>query len=154
MSIEWVATVRNQRPEFAKGCEVPEQGALFHDSIQDAVGSVVRSLGGKKKVAPLLWPHVKPETAYTRLAHCLAEGYDEKLSPEELQFIASKGREIGDHSIMQYLAGELGYAIVPIDPKDEADELRREIRDGLAALNRKVERLERAEDRTQLRVAK
>lgn len=133
---------------------MPEQTVLFHDSIQDAVGTVVRTLGGKKKVAPLLWPHVKAETAYTRLAHCLAEGYDEKLSPEELLFIAAKGREVGDHSIMQYLGASLGYAVTPLDPKDEGEELRREIRDGLALINRKFERLERTEAAQLMRVAR
>jgi hypothetical protein len=133
---------------------MPEQAALFHDSIYDAVGAVVSALGGKKKMATQLWPHLKPETAYTRLAHCLSDEFPEKLSPEELLFLARAGREAGCHSIMAYLAGECGYAPPePVDPVSEADALRREIRDGLAALNRMYERLERTEVRAGLRVA-
>lgn len=133
---------------------MPEQAHLFHDSIYDAVGAVVSGLGGKKKVATQLWPHLKPETAYTRLAHCLSDEFPEKLSPEELLFLARAGREAGCHSIMAYLASECGYAPPqPVDPLDEAEALRREIRDGLAALNRKVDRLERAEGKVGLRAA-
>jgi hypothetical protein len=131
---------------------MPEQPSLFHDSIHDAVGAVVNALGGKKKIAPLLWPHLKPETAYTRLAHCLSEEFPEKLAPEEVLFLARKGREAGCHAILAYMALECGYAPpVPVDPLDEADALRRDIRDSLLALNRKVERLDRVEARANLR---
>lgn len=125
---------------------MPEQTVLWYDSIQDAIGAVVQSLGGKKKVAPKLWPHVKPETAYTRLAHCLSDEFPEKLSPEELLFLITEGRQAGCHAILMYLSQEGGYAPpAPIDPLDETDQLRRDIRDGLVKLNRMYERLERAE---------
>lgn len=133
---------------------MPEQAMLFHDSIYDAIGAVVQSMGGKKKVAPLLWPHLKTETAYTRLAHCLSDEFPEKLSPEEILFLARAGRESNCHAIIFYLAAECGYAQpTPIDPLNEADVLRREIRDGLSALNKMVERLERTESRAGLRAA-
>lgn len=133
---------------------MPEQAALFHDSIHDAVGAVVAALGGKKKVATQLWPHLKPETAYTRLAHCLSEEFPEKLAPEELLFLARAGRESGSHALTAYWNQEAGYAApVPIDPLDESEALRRDIRDGLAKLNRMCERLERTEVRAGLRVA-
>lgn len=132
---------------------MPEQTALFHDSIHDAVAAVVQALGGKKKVAIQLWPRLKPETAYTRLAHCLSDEFPEKLSPEELLFLISQGRQIGCHAIMAYLSLEGGYAPPsPVDPLDEAESLRREIRDELAALNRRFERLERAELKAGVRV--
>lgn len=129
---------------------MPSQTALFHESIHDAVGALVQALGGKKKVGPLLWPHIKPETAYTRLAHCLSDEFPEKLAPEEMLFLIKKGHEIGEHSIMAYLCTEGGYAPpVPVSPMDEASELRREIRDSLSDLNRRMARLERIE--TQLK---
>lgn len=131
---------------------MPEQSSLFHDSVHDAVGAVVAALGGKKKVALLLWPHLKPETAYTRLAHCLSGEFPEKLAPEEVLFLVRAGRAQGEHAIMSYLSTEGGYAPPePVDPVNEADSLRREIRDSLALLNKKVERLGRME--TQLRSA-
>lgn len=132
---------------------MPEQTVLFYDSVHDAIGTVVTALGGKKKVGPLLWPHLKAETAYTRLAHCLSEEFPEKLAPEEILFLARKGRDVGCHAIVAYLSMECGYSPpVPIDPFDEAEALRREIRDSLAALNRKMERLERAEGKASVRV--
>lgn len=132
---------------------MPEQQPLFFDSIHDAVGSVVQTMGGKKKVAPLLWPHLKPESAYTRLAHCLSDEFPEKLSPEELLFLIGQGRQIGCHAILAYLSQEGGYAPpVPIDPLDETDQLRREIRDGLNKLTRMYERLERVEVKSGVRV--
>lgn len=131
---------------------MPEQAVLFYDSIYDALGTVVGALGGKKKVGPLLWPHLKSETAYTRLAHCLSEEFPEKLAPEELLFLARKGRDVGCHAVMAYLSQECGYAPPQtVDPLDEAEALRREIRDSLSALNRKVDRLDRVE--MKLRVA-
>lgn len=133
---------------------MPDQQSLFFDSIYDAIGAAVSALGGKKKVAPLLWPHLKTETAYTRLAHCLSDEFPEKLSPEELKFLIQQGRQVGCHAIMAYLSAEGGYVPPqPADPVSEADELRREIRDGVAKLNRMMERLERAEVKAGLRVA-
>lgn len=133
---------------------MPEQAHLFHDSIYDAIGAVVSALRGKKEVASLLWPHLKEQTAYTRLSHCLSDEFPEKLSPEELLFLARKGREIGCHAIAAYISSECDYAPPqPIDPQNEAEILRREIRDGLADLNRKVDRLERAEMKAGLRAA-
>jgi hypothetical protein len=131
---------------------MPEQQALFFDSIHDAVGSVVSALGGKKAVGPLLWPHLKEQTAYTRLAHCLSDEFAEKLAPEEILFLARKGREVGCHAILAYLSMECGYAPpVPIDPLDETTALRREIRDQMAELNRKLSRLERIETQATVR---
>lgn len=125
---------------------MPEQQPLFFDSIHDAVGSVVVALGGKKVVGPLLWPHLKEQTAYTRLAHCLSDEFPEKLAPEEILFLARKGREIGCHAIAAYLLMDCGYAPpVPVDPVNEAEALRREIRDGVADMNRRLARLERLE---------
>jgi hypothetical protein len=131
---------------------MPEQQPLFYDSVYDAIGTVVTALGGKKKVGPLLWPHLKAETAYTRLAHCLSEEFPEKLAPEEILFLARKGREADCHAILSYLSMECGYSPpAPIDPLDEGEALRRDIRDGVASLNRRLERLERLEQQGRVR---
>jgi hypothetical protein len=131
---------------------MPEQVALFYDSIHDALGTVVTALGGKKKVGPLIWPHLKAETAYTRLAHCLSEEFPEKLAPEEILFLALKGREVGCHAIVAYLLMECGYAPpVPVDPLDESEALSREIRDGIVSITRMFERLERIQVKSNVR---
>lgn len=131
---------------------MPEQTALFYDSVYDAIGTVVAALGGKKKVGSLLWPRLKSETAYTRLAHCLSDEFPEKLAPEEILFLAQKGREVGCHAIVAYLSMECGYAPpVPIDPLDETEALRREIRDGIVTITKMFERLERIEVKANVR---
>lgn len=124
------------------------QQSLFHDSVHDAAGAVILSLGGKKHVAQLLWPHLKPESAYTRLAHCLSEDDQQKFSIQELMFLMREGRKIGDHSLVAYVNQDAGYGPpVPVDPVDEAEQLRRDIRDELASLNKRMARLERIESR-------
>lgn len=100
---------------------MPEQAVLWHDCIEDAIGTAVRVLGGPKKVAMFLWPAVaaaNPETAYTRLMHCLNPEKKEKLSPSELLLIARKAREAGDNSIMEFLARDLGYELKPLSPAE------------------------------------
>ena len=96
-----------------------EQPSLFLDSICDAIGCAVQTIGGAKKASALLWPAMKAETAYTRLRHCLADEFPEKLSPDEVLLLARHARNLGDHSIMQYLAVCLDYEIRPTNP-DEA----------------------------------
>lgn len=91
-----------------------EQVPLWHDSIEDAIGTAIHALGGAKKVAELLWPVIarnKPQTAYTRLRHCLNPDKSEKLDPDEVLTIARAAALLGEHSIMQYMARELGYEL-------------------------------------------
>lgn len=96
-----------------------EQTSLFLDSFYDAIGCAVQAIGGAKKAAALLWPAMKPESGYARLRHCLSDEFPEKLSPDEVLLIARHARAIGDHSVMQYLAADLGYELRPLNP-DEA----------------------------------
>lgn len=104
-----------------------EQGVLWDDCIEDAVGTAVKALGGAKKVAKLLWPALadsKPETAYTRLKHCLNPEKAEKLGLDELLLIARKAREVGEHSIARYFGRDVGYEFVAL----EAEEIERRAR--------------------------
>lgn len=119
---------------------MPEQVALFHDCFCDAIGSAVQAIGGAKRASALLWPAMKPETAYTRLRHCLGEEFPEKLSPDEVLLLARHARTAGDHSVMQYLALELGYEVRPYDP-DEAKARAKKARKAalLAELSRLME---------------
>lgn len=111
-----------------------EQVPLWHDAIEDAIGTAIQALGGSKKVAELLWPVLarsKPQTAYTRLRHCLNAEKPEKLDPDELLTIARAAALIGEHSIMQYMARELGYEIAPLAPNEAEKRARRERRKAL-----------------------
>lgn len=113
-----------------------EQVPLWHDSIEDAIGTAVQTLGGAKRVAEMLWPVLarsKPQTAYTRLRHCLNADKAEKLEPDELLTIARNAAAIGEHSIMQYMARELGYEITPLAPTDAEKRAKRARRLALLA---------------------
>lgn len=108
-----------------------EQVPLWHDSIEDAIGTAVQSLGGSKKVAELLWPVLarnKPQTAYTRLRHSLNPEKSEKLDPDEVLTIARAAALVGEHSIMQYMARDLGYEISPLPLDESQKRARRERR--------------------------
>ena len=65
--------------------------------------------------------------------------------------MASMARERGCHAGMQYLAAALSYAEpVPVEPKDEADELRRQFIEStrtLAKMAQRIEQLERPSPR-------
>ena len=120
-----------------------EQVPLWHDSIEDAIGTAIQALGGSKKVAELLWPVLarnKPQTAYTRLRHCLNSDKSEKLEPDEVLTIARAATLLGEHSIMLYMARELGYEITPLAPNESEKRARRERRLAL------LEELKRLED--------
>ena len=98
-----------------------DQGQLWDDCIEDAIGTAVKALGGPKKVARMLWPALEasnPETAYTRLKHCLDPERKDKLSLGELLLIARKAREIGEHSIARYFGRDVGYEFAPLDSEE------------------------------------
>lgn len=125
---------------------MPDQVPLWHDSIEDAIGTAVQALGGAKIVAAMLWPvaaRAKPETAYFRLKHALNPEKAEKLSPDEVMAIARAAAGIGDHSIMQYLGRELGYQVEPVPPGEAK---RRARKQEIASLLARVARLASEED--------
>ena len=70
-----------------------------------------------------------------------------KLCADEVLAIKRLAREFGSTATVDYEAQQLGYAVTWVDPKDEADELRRRIADQLATLTRMMGRLERADER-------
>ncbi len=98
-----------------------ESSQLWYDSMEEAVGAAVSALGGAKKVVTWLWPALaeqKPETAYTRLKHCLNPEKSEKLSLDELMLIARKAREVGEHAIARRFGYDAGYEFSPLDPAE------------------------------------
>lgn len=116
---------------------------LFYESIDDAVRTVVQSLGGTKKVGPMLWPALGPSAASRRLIDCLNESRPEKLSPGELLKLARWGREAGCHAIAVYFNGETGYAPpVPVNADDEKQDLQRKFIDAVGYLAKINDRLE------------
>lgn len=95
------------------------QDQLFYDNENDALRTCIAASGGVKVVAGKLWPSMKPTTAYARLAACLEEGRNEKLTFAEIIQVARLAREAGCHALMSYMGAELAYDVKPVAPKDE-----------------------------------
>jgi hypothetical protein len=123
------------------------QSALFHDTIYDAIGADIAAAGGFKVVAGKLWPSESTSTAATKLRNSINPDQPHKLCPDEVLQIKRLAYEHGSTATVDYEAQQLGYQCNWIDPKDEADELRREVRDLLATVSRKMDRIERADER-------
>jgi hypothetical protein len=121
------------------------QPSLFHDTIYDALGADISAAGGFKVVAGKLWPAEANSTQ--KLRNCLNADQPHKLAPDEVLQIKRLAYEHGSTATVDYEAQQLGYQTVWVDPKDEADELRREVRDLLATVTRKLDRIERADER-------
>lgn len=103
------------------------QTSLFHESVYDALGSVVSALGGAKVVAMQLWPEKDPVDAGKLLRHCLNPDRPEKLSIEQVIWLMKAGRQDNCHDIATYLLRDCGYQDpIPIEPDDERAALMRE----------------------------
>lgn len=119
-----------------------QQDALFHERIEDAIAAVADALG-RKRLACELWPEKTARDAHNLLDACLNAERRERLTPQQLLFVARRGREDGRHAIMQYLTRELGYADPqPIEPEEERARLQREFVEATHRLARLAERIE------------
>ncbi len=99
-----------------------------HASLNEALIACITAAGGSKIVGPILFPEKNPVLAAQYLRTCLNEGRKERLTPDQVVLIARLGRKAGCHAYMEYLAEDLAYAPPqPIEPRDEQDELRRQI---------------------------
>ena len=107
-----------------------EQRPLFHESIYDALKTVVALLGGPKKVGPLLWPEKTVDAAAQLVRDCLNASRKERFDPEQMLFLLRTGREAGCHEAMYYLCDVIGYERpAPTDPEDELQRMLREYLD-------------------------
>lgn len=114
------------------------------ESLNDALVACVVACGGSKVVGVALWPPMGVEAAQRKLLASLNPERNEKLGPDEVLALLRMARDRGCHVGMQYLAAALSYADpVPIEPKDEADQLRREVLEMGRDLHAKLDRLER-----------
>lgn len=124
-----------------------KQNALFHDTIYDALGADIAAAGGFKVVAAKLWTSESVTTSATKLRNAINPDQPHKLCPDEVLQIKRLAREAGSIATVEYESQQLGYQATWVDPQDEADELRRDVRDLLATVNRKLDRIERADER-------
>lgn len=120
------------------------QTALFSEDIHDALKDVIRTLGGTKSVGAQLRPELTSDAAGAWLKDCLNPERRERLDPEQVLWLLRKGKEAGCHSAMHFICDEAGYGRpVPLDPKDEAAELNRQLLRGMRELRAGLDRLER-----------
>lgn len=98
------------------------------NTFTDALIECVKAAGGSKPVGAALWPEKTPEAAQRALLDALNDDRPARLSPEQVVFVLRLARAKGCHAGMQWLCSELSYADPqPVEPKDEADDLRRQL---------------------------
>lgn len=125
---------------------VRQRSSLVPESLTEALIAAVRALGGSKAVGPLLWPEQAPDAAQRKLLDALNDDRPQRLSPEQVLLVMRQARAAGCHVVMQYLADTLSYAEpVPVEPRDEADELRRQVLAMGQSLQRALARIEQLE---------
>lgn len=120
------------------------QPELFSDSIMDALSDVVRALGGPKKAGEILRPELAADDAGGWVKDCLNAKRRERFNPEQVLLLMRKGKEVGCHSIVNYICDECGYTRPsPVEPKDEEAELMRQFIATAREQRLLLERLER-----------
>lgn len=112
------------------------------DSINEALVACVKACGGSKQVGPHLWPEKTPESAQRQLLDCLNEDRQARLSPEQMVLILKMARDRGFHEGAAHIMAVLGYAQpVPVEPRDEAAEIMRQIAENQRMLAAQFARL-------------
>jgi hypothetical protein len=120
------------------------QDDLWHDSLEDALRSVVEAVGGPKVVANAIWPSKSVIDAARLLNHCLDSERPEKLALEDLVVISRMGRESGFHTVMAFLSKALGYQDPqPVEPEDERAALERQFIESVEVQRRILDRIEK-----------
>lgn len=117
--------------------------SLIHESITDAIRDSVQAIGGNKKLGALMYPDLPVDQAAGRVRDCLNPDRREHFTPEQMMMIARLAKASGNHTIMEFLAIELGYLKpVPIDPENEIARLQREFVQATQSLHNMASRIE------------
>ena len=113
------------------------------ESLNDCLIECVKAAGGSKQVGHRLWPEKTVDAAQRHLLNCLAEGRAERLTPDQVMFIAQLAREAGCHAYMQFCAVRLHYATpVPREPQQELAELQRSFANAVAEQARMLQQIQ------------
>lgn len=123
------------------------QGELFYDTVYDAIHNAILACDGFKVVSGVLWPAMKPSSAYARLKSCVDLHKDEKLDLEEVIAIARLAKDRGNHALMQYLGSELGYKVETVEPEDERAALQRDFINAVETVSKIQQRLAQVDQR-------
>lgn len=124
------------------------QQRLFHDSWLEAIAEDIKLLGGRKVVAPKLFTDCDEETAQDRMKCCLSSGHTMEFKPAQVLKIKQWSLDDrGQSCTIDFEDAQLGLRHEVINPADESESLRREVRDLLEVVNRKLDRIERSDQR-------
>lgn len=114
------------------------------ETVEGALIECVKALGGSKQVGPMLWPEKDPVDSASLLRACLNHNRAERLTPDQVVLLARLARKRGCHAYMRWLANNLSYAEpAPVEPRDEADDLRRQVLEMGRTLQATLARLDR-----------
>lgn len=123
------------------------QVELFHDTVYDALGADIAAAGGFKVVAGRLWP--TDVSGPTKLRNAINPEQPHKLCADEIMAIKRLAREAGSTATIDYEAQQLGYTVTWLDPVNQAEELRRQLSEQLAEVSRKLDLIQRADERAE-----
>lgn len=116
------------------------------ETTTEALIACVKAAGGSKAVGHRVWPEKTVEAAQRHLLNCLDDTRAERLTPDQVLLIAGLARSKGCHAYAEHVAQTLSYAEpLPIEPKDEVDELRRQFIEATGRLSEIAERIHRLE---------
>jgi hypothetical protein len=122
---------------------------VMYESLNEALIDCVRAAGGSKVVGNKVWPEKTIDAAQRHLLNCLNEGKAERLTPEQTLLVARMARDHGCHAYASFVAHALSYAEpIPVEPHDEADELRRQVLEMGRSLQTALERLDQIDARS------
>lgn len=103
------------------------QDALFVTDIYDALGDIVRALGGPKNVGEQLRPDKPMDESARWVKDCLNRDRREKFDPDQILWLLKRGREANCHAAINYICEECSYSVpAPIEPEAELARLLRE----------------------------
>ena len=117
-----------------------------YESLNDALASAVKALGGFKKLGPVLRPELSIDAAAQWLRDCLNPDRRECLHPEQVQLLMREAKRAGWHALMEYVAFDAGYKATPVSPQSQEAELQRQFLDaveGLTAIQVQLQRINR-----------
>lgn len=126
--------------------------SLFCTDIHDALGDIVRALGGPKKVGE----HLRPDRPFDESARwvkdCLNRDRREKFDPDQVLWLLKKGREVGCHSAINYICDECNYERPKaLEPETELTKLLKAYTEAVQTLQHLTPKIEDA--KAKLRVA-
>ena len=101
-----------------------DQQRLIFEDLNDALGEVVRAIGGAKAVGAKLRPELPADQAGNWVRDCLNANRRERFDPDQVLLLLRMGREVSCHAGMHFMAMEAGYqAPSPATPRDSTQQL-------------------------------